>query len=206
MQKQLQLRAERMQHEEPQLRDRRMQLEEEEMQLRDERMRKQLQLRDKRQQLEKMQTQLQLEEWQLRADENEALVEMQLRDERMQLEEMQLRDERMQLEIMQLRDEKLQLKMENDILLKKLSQCDNLMRSLEFKNVRMEAAIAYYDAKALSHKDDVVTSCFTATTWTCEMCTLINPHTSRSCQMCSNEKSLVSFLPVSRDDDCKYDK
>jgi glucan-binding YG repeat protein len=211
MQTQLQLRAKRMQHEEPQLRDRRMQLEEEEMQLRDERMRKQLQLRDKRQQLEKMQTQLQLEElqleeWQLRADENEALVEMQLRDERMQLEEMQLRDERMQLEIMQLRDEKLQLKMENDILLKKLSQCDNLMRSLEFKNVRMEAAIAYYDAKALSHKDDVVTSCFTATTWTCEMCTLINPHTSRSCQMCSNEKSLVSFLPVSRDDDCKYDK
>lgn len=46
--------------------------------------------------------------------------------------------------------------------------------------------------------------CCNDTTWACEMCTLINPHTLRSCQMCGTEKTFVSFLPASHDD-CKYD-
>jgi hypothetical protein len=182
-------------------------------------------------QLEERQLQLraarmQLEEMQLRADEDEELAAMYLRDEEMEfraldqeldaaaarvaaqqeLEELQLRaaaqlrDERMQLEIMQLRDEKLQLKMENDILWTKLSQCDNLIRSLRHDNRELEL-------RALNMA--VVKPCFTATTWTCEMCTLINPHTSRSCQMCGARSTLVKpksvFSQVSRDDDGKYD-
>ena len=182
-------------------------------------MQKQLQLRAERMQLEEKQLQLraarmQLEEMQLRADEDEELAAMYLRDEEMQsrvaaqqeLEELQLRaaaqlrDERMQLEIMQLRDEKLQLKMENDILWTKLSQCDNLIRSLRHDNRELEL-------RALNMV--VAKPCFTDTTWTCEMCTLINPHTSRSCQMCGARSTLVKpksvFSQVSRDDDGKYD-
>jgi chromosome segregation ATPase len=171
-------------------------------------MQKQLQLRAERMQLEKMQTQLQLEEWQLYADETEALVEMQLRDERMQLEEMELRDERMQLEIMQLRDEKLQLKMENDILLKKLSQYENLIRSLRHDNRELELRGAILES-ASAPNVVVVKPCFTDTTWTCKMCTIINPHTSRSCQMCNSMKMLINPKSVlsqaSCDDDGKYD-
>ena len=55
------------------------------------------------------------------------------------------------------------------------------------------------------YTDDVVTPCFDSILWTCKMCTFINQPISRSCQMCGNEKKLVSFLPVSRDDDGKYD-